>query len=280
MPPQNSSDPLAYEYEKIADNLQFADGMAWSRAGFLALADVRQKTVFRVDDVPHATPKLWRVNDGGVSGLAYDAQGRLYLCESEGRRVSRLDANGRLEVLAEGGGGKKFNAPNDIVVRRDGHIYFTDPAFGSANDRREMDFYGVWHIGPKGDVDVIARWQTRPNGIALPEDGKTLYVCDSDRHVVVAFDLDRTGAASNQRDMISHVKGVPGGLRLDVDGRFYVSARGVAVYSAAGKPERALIDYENASNCTFGGADLETLFIAARGSLYRVKAGVKGALQY
>lgn len=280
MPPQSSSDPVRYEYEKIADNLQFADGMAWSRAGFLAVADVRQKTIFRVDDVPHATPKLWRVNDGGASGLAYDPQGRLYICESESRRVTRLDANGKLEILAESYGGKKFNAPNDIVVRRDGHVWFTDPAFGSANDRREMDFHGVWHIGPKGDVDLIAKWQTRPNGIALPEDGKALYVCDSDRHAVVAFDLDRNGAASNQRDVLRNVAGVPGGIRLDAEGRLYVAARGVAVYTAAGKLERTFIDYENTSNCAFGGADLETLFIAARGNLYRVKPGVKGALQY
>lgn len=280
MPPQSSSDPVRYEYEKIADNLQFADGMAWSRAGFLAVADVRQKTIFRVDDVPHATPKLWRVNDGGASGLAYDAQGRLYICESESRRVTRLDANGKLEILAESYGGRKFNAPNDIVVRRDGHVWFTDPAFGSASDRREMDFYGVWHIGPKGDVDLIAKWQTRPNGIASPEDGKALYVCDSDRHAVVAFDLDRNGAASNQRDVLRNVAGVPGGIRLDAEGRLYVAARGVAVYSAAGKLERTFIDYENTSNCAFGGADLETLFIAARGNLYRVKPGVKGALQY
>lgn len=254
--------------------------MAWSRAGFLAVADVTQKTIFRVDDVPHATPKLWRVNDGGASGLAYDAQGRLYICESESRSVTRLDANGKLEILAESYGGRKFNAPNDIVVRRDGHVWFTDPAFGSANDRREMDFYGVWHIGPKGDLDPIAKWQTRPNGIALPEDGKALYVCDSDRHAVVAFDLDRNGAASNQRDVLRNVAGVPGGIRLDAEGRLYVAARGVAVYSAAGKLERTFIDYENTSNCAFGGADLETLFIAARGNLYRVKPGVKGALQY
>lgn len=285
MPPQNKSDPADdlspnYEAEKIAGNLQFADGMAWSRSGFLAVADVRQRTIFKIENDPHPVPKLWRVSDGGASGLAYDLQGRLYICESESRRVTRLDANGRLETLADNYQGKKFNAPNDVVVRRDGHVYFTDPAFGSANDHREMGFYAVWHISPKGDLEIVARWQTRPNGITVSPDGKTLYVCDSDRHAVVAFDLDRAGAAGNPRDLIKNVAGVPGGIRTDVDGRFYVAAKGVAVYAPQGKLERTLLESENISNCAFGGGDLEFLFVAARGSIYRVRLGVKGALQY
>jgi gluconolactonase len=267
-----------YESVRVAANMQFVDGLAWSRSGFLALADVRQHKIFRLDSDPH--PKVLRDNDGGASGLAYDLQGRLYICESETRRVTRVDLKGNLEPLAEGYQGKKFNAPNDIVVRRDGHVYFTDPAFGSANDRRELDFYGVWHISPKGDLDVVAKWRTRPNGIALPADGKVLYVTDSDRHAVVAFDLDRAGAAGNQRDAIRNVAGVPGGLRTDVEGRIYVAAKGVAVYSPEGKLQRTLMGSENASNCAFGEGDLESLFVSARGSVYRVKLGVKGALQY
>lgn len=278
MPFQLSGDSLTYESEKIAANLQFVDGLAWSRAGFLAAADVRQKKIFRFDPEPH--PKVLRDSDGGVSGVAYDPQGRLYMCESETRRVTRFDAKGKLETLAEGYQGKKFNAPNDIAVRKDGHVYFTDPAFGSANDQRELDFYGIWHISPKGDVDVVVKWQTRPNGITISGDGKVLYVADSDRHAVAALDIDRNGAAGNQRDVIRNVAGVPGGIKLDSEGRFYVAAKGVAVYSPQGKLERTLVESENAANCTFGEGDLQTLFISARGNIYRVKLGAKGALQY
>jgi gluconolactonase len=96
----------------------------------------------------------------------------------------------------------------------------------------------------------------------------------------VAFDLDRAGAAGNQRDAIRNVAGVPGGLRTDVDGRIYVAAKGVAVYSPEGKLQRTLMGGENTSNCAFGELDLESLFVSARGSVYRVKLGVKGALQY
>ena len=280
MPPQITSGSPNYEAEKIASNFQFADGIAWARAGFLAVADVRRNTLFRYEGDVRPEIKPWRENSGGASGLAYDLQERLWICESANRRVTRLDQSGKLETLADSYQGKKFNAPNDIVVRRDGHVYFTDPAFGSAVDRRELDFHGVWHIGPKGEMDAVARWQTRPNGITISADGKVLYVTDSDRHAVVAFDLDRAGTASNQRDLIKNVTGVPGGIRIDVDGRLYVAAKGIAVYSPQGKLQRTLMETENASNCAFGSGDLESLFISARTSVYRVRPGVKGALQY
>jgi gluconolactonase len=278
LPQKPSSDPPDYEVEKVAGNLQFVDGLVWSRSGFLVAADVRQRKIFRLDSDPH--PKVLRDNDGGASGVAYDQQGRLYICESETRRVTRQDSKGKLETLAEGYQGKKFNAPNDIAVRKDGQVYFTDPAFGSAVDRRELDFYGVWHIGPKGDLDVIAKWQTRPNGIALSADGKILFVADSDRHAVVALDLDRNGQAGNQRDVIRNIAGVPGGIKTDADGRFYVAAKGIAIYAPDGKLQRTLMEDQNVSNCAFGEGDLESLFIAERGSILRVKLGVKGALQY
>jgi gluconolactonase len=267
-----------YESEKIASNLRFVDGLAWSRTGFLAVADVAERKIFKVGTDPH--PPVLRDSDGGASGLAYDLQGRLYICESETRRVTRLDQKGQIETLAEAFEGRKFNAPNDIVVRRDGHIYFTDPAFGSAVDRRELDFYGVWHISPKGDLEVVAKWQTRPNGIALSSDGKVLCVTDSDRHAVAAFDLDKNGAGTNQRDIIKNIAGVPGGIKLDMDGRFYVAAQGVATYSSQGRLERTLLEGERAINCAFGESNLDSLFIAARSSIYRVKVGARGALQY
>src|ERR1700735_1427298 len=166
-----------YESEKVATGLQFVDGLAWSRSGFLAVADVRQRSIFKLASDSRSNPKILRGNDGGASGLAYDLQGRLYICESETRRITRLDQNGKVETLAEGYQGKKLNAPNDITVRRDGHVYFTAPAFGSANDRRDLDFYGVWHISPKGDLHVLAKWQTRPNGITFSPDGRVLFVC-------------------------------------------------------------------------------------------------------
>ena len=271
-------DQPTIEIEKVAEKFQYIDGLAWSRSGYLVFADVPQNKIFRMS--VGALPSPMNQNSGGASGLAYDLPGRLCICESAARRVSRLDPKLGLAPLAENFEGKKFNAPNDIVVRRDGHVYFTDPAFGSANDHRELAFYGVFHVTPKGELEAAARWQTRPNGVTVSPDGRLLYVTDSDRHAVVAFDLDHAGAASNQRDLIRNVPGVPGGIRTDVNGRLYVGAHGLHIYSAAGKLERTIFEDRNASNCTFGEGDLESLFMASRGDIFRVRLGVKGALQY
>ena len=264
--------------ERVATGLQYADGMVWARQGFLVFADAGRKKIYRLD--PGKAPKPTEEDSNGAQGLTYDAQARLYICEIATRRVVRLDRAGKLETLAEAFEGKKLNAPNDIIVRRDGQIYFTDPAFASAIDTRELDFNGVFQVTPKGEISALARWKTRPNGIALSENGKLLYVGDADRHAVVAFDLDGHGAASNPRDLIRNIDGVPNGIRTDVTGRIYVGARGLQIYSAEGKLLQKLLGAEVITNCAFGDNDFETIYVAGRKAIYKLRLGVKGALQY
>lgn len=264
--------------ERVATGLEYADGIVWAREGFLVFADVLKRTLYRVDS--GAAPQPAPGSDGGAQGLTYDSQARLYICELLNRRVIRMDRRGKIETLVDKFEGKKLNSPNDIVVRKDGQIYFTDPAFGSAVDTRELDFNGVFHMTPKGDIEAIARWQTRPNGIALSNDGKTLFVVDSDRHAVVAFDVASHGGAGNPRDVIKKIEGVPGGIRTDVDGRLYVAAKGLDIYSPQGKLEQQLLAGEIITNCAFGNNDFETLYIAGRTRIYKIRLGVKGALQY
>jgi len=277
--PDKPTDNPTYESLRVAAGLKFADGLAWSRSGWLAIADGRQKKVLRLKAGDAGVSELM-ASEGGAAGVAFDAQARLYVCETGARRVTRTDLKGKSETLAESFEGRKLNGPNDVTVRRDGHAYFTDPAFGSAVERRALDFYGVFHVSPKGEVAAVARWQTRPGGLALTADGRTLYVADADRHAVVAFEVGRNGEVDKPRDVVTGVAGVPGGMRTDAEGRLYVAARGIAVYSAAGKLERTMIDSTDCTNCTFGGAELEYLFVSARADVYRIQAGVKGALQY
>jgi gluconolactonase len=264
--------------ERVATGLIYADGMVWAREGFLVFSDVGKKTIYRLD--PGTAPKPTQEDGNGAQGLSYDTQSRLYVCEPGMRRVMRMDRRGKIETLVDSFQGKKFNAPNDIVVRRDGHVYFTDPAFASAIDARELDFNGVFHVGPKGDVEAVAQWKTRPNGIAMTADGKTLYVGDADRHAVVAFDLDSHGAASNLRDAIKNIEGVPNGIRTDVTGRIYVGARGLGIYAADGKLLQKLLAGEIVTNCAFGDNDFETLYVSGRKAIYKIRLGVKGAVQY
>ena len=270
--------PEEVEVRKVATGLRFPDGLAWSRDGFLAIADVLKREIYRLD--PDQQPKPTQQDANGAQGLAYDTQSRLYICEAETRKLVRLDKRGKVETLAESFEGKKLNSPNDVTVRRDGNVYFTDPAFASAIDRRELSFNGVYRVSPKGELEAIARWQTRPNGVALSADGKTLFVTDADRHAVVAFDLDSKGMATNQRDFVKGIVGVPAGLRLDAAGRLFVGAQGLAIYTPAGKLLRTLLSSERVTNCTFGDTDLESLYIATPKNVYRVRIGVKGALQY
>jgi gluconolactonase len=259
--------------EKVVTGLRYAEGPAWSPDGFLVFSDTVTNKLHKL--VPGKGDSDLSDVPGGPIGNAYDSQGRLYTCEFRERRITRTGKNGRVEVLAARFEGKRFNAPNDIVVRHDGHVYFTDPAFGNQQDSRELDFYGVFHLTPKGEVEAIAKLKTRPNGIALSPNGRTLYVTDSDARSVRAYDLDR-GAASEGRVIVENIEGVPDGIRLDEKGNLWVAAAGVMEYSPQGKLLGRIALTETPSNLSFGDADMETLFITARTSVYRVRIGAKG----
>jgi gluconolactonase len=263
--------------EKIGKGFQFTEGPAWSREGYLLFSDCNANKIFKF--VAGTGTSEYADVPGGPNGNTYDAQGRLYTCEFHSRRVTRTSKKG-VEVLASKFEGKRLNAPNDIIVRRDGHIYFTDPAFGDQEDHRDLDFFGVYHINLKGDLECIARWKTRPNGITLSPNGKVLYVADSDARLVRAYDVDKSGAASKERVVVENIPGVPDGIRTDEKGNIYVAAKHVFTYSEDGKQIGHIELGETPSNLTFGDADMATLFITARSFVYRVRLGVKGALQY
>jgi gluconolactonase len=228
---------------------------------------------------PGGGTAVFRESSNGANGLAFDAQGRLYSCESATRRVTRTGKSGQVEVLAERWEGKRLNAPNDIVVRKDGQVYFTDPAFGKEMDSRELDFFGVYHISPKGQLELVAKPQGRPNGLALSPDGKILYVDNTDERNVRAYDVDRNGKAANERVLITGIEGAPDGMKVDEKGNLYVAAQAVYVYSAEGKPLAKFGIPETPSNCAFGDADFKTLYVTARSSVYKVRLFVKGAGQ-
>ena len=273
--PALAQDFTEVKVEKFASDFRFTEGPVWSREGTLIFSDVPSNRI--LEYYPGKPAKPFRENSGGASGNALDSQGRLYTCEGRARRVTRTDKKGKVEVLAEKWEGKRLNAPNDIVVRKDGHIYFTDPAFGYQSDARELDFYGVYHLTTKQELKLVAKPAGRPNGITLSPDGRILYVSNSDERNVRAYDLDRNGETSNERVVISKVEGPPDGMRTDEKGNLYVAANKLLVYSPEGKLLTAIEISEKPSNCVFGGADGQTLYITARTSLFRVRLGVKGA---
>jgi gluconolactonase len=274
-PAQDFSD---LHVEKVATGYIFVEGPAWSRDGHLIFSDIPGNQLLQFK--PGAKPAVFRDNSNGAIGNTFDAQGRLYTCESHSRRVTRTDKKGKIEVLAERWQGKRLNAPNDIVVRKDGQVYFTDPAFGNQQDTRELDFYGVFHISHRGELEVIAKSKGRPNGIALSPNGRILYVTNSDQRNVRAYDLDRNGEASNERVLISNIAGIPDGIKVDETGNLYVAASRIEVLTPEGKPAGSFLLPETPSNCAFGDGDLQSLYVTARTSVYRVRLNVKGSVQY
>ncbi len=271
--------PPEITVEQVAKGLSFAEGPVWSPEDFLLFSDTVTDKLHKF--VPGKGVSDFASRAGGASGNAYDERGNLYTCEFRERRVTRTAKNGKVDVIAARYEGKRLNAPNDVVVRRGGDVYFTDPAFGNQQDTRELDFYGVFRIvGSKNEVEAVAKWKTRPNGIALSPNGRILYVSDSDARVIRAFDLDRGGAGSNERVVVSNIPGAPGGIRTDEKGNLYVAAKDILIYSPEGALQRTIVVGEAPSNLAFGDPDFETLFVTAHTSVYRIRLGVKGAVPY
>lgn len=272
----SAQDFSVLQVEEVASGFRGGEGPVWSREGFLIFSDYSQDRLYKY--VPGKAPEVYREDSNGANGNAMDGQGRLYSCEYKSRRVTRTDRNGRMEVLVDRFEGKRFNAPNDIVVRHDGHVYFTDPLF-TPLDKRDLDFYGVYHVTPGGRIEALARLQTRPNGITLSPDGKILYVGNSDERNVKAYDLDREGRASNLRVVIADLPRGPDGIRTDVKGNIYLTNRGVLVYSPDGRLLGTITLPVNPRNIAFGDRDMQTLYTVGN-AVYRVRMPIAGAVQY
>lgn len=257
-----------YVTERLAAGYRFTEGPAWSKDGYLVFSDTPNDQVLKW--VPGRKTEVLRDHANGPSGNAFDTEGRLYTCETRARRVTRTDKKGGIEALAERWEGKRLNAPNGIVVSKSGHVYFTDPAFGYQSDQRELDFFGVYHIPPKGAIDLVARPVGRPHGIALAANGRTLYVSNADERNIRAYDIGRNGEASNERVLISGISGAPGGVSIDEKGNLYVAAKGILIYSPQGRLLHTIEMQDPASNCAVLETDMLNIFVTSRGLVYRI----------
>ena len=271
----SGQDYVRTEISEVFRGLRFTDGIAWSPAGYLVFSDVPSDRLLRY--APGGQVTVMRENAGGASGNAFDGKGRLYTAESTSRQVSRT-VDGERTTLAAEWQGKRLNAPNDIAVRRNGDVYFTDPAYGSAVKSREIPEYGVYRISDKGEISLVKGFATRVNGIAFSPDEDTLYVTDSDRRLVLALELNGKGELKDVREFASTPDAIPAGLCVDKKGSVYVAAGAIRVFDKKGAPLGKLNTPHTPSDCTFGEEDGKALFVTARGAVFRLQNPVEGLL--
>lgn len=275
-------DPLidVGQVELIKGGFQFTEGPQWRDAeGDLVFSDIPANTIHRY------LPRDGDANTGDVTelrmpsnmsnGLAIDAAGALLAAEHGSRSVTRGDT-----PLAERFETKRLNSPNDLVIARDGSIYFTDPPFGISDNQRELDFMGVFRIAPDGRLTAERRGalSERPNGIGLSPDGRTLYVADSGTGEVSQFAVAADGTLGPRAPFVDTAGGADG-LTLDAAGNVFVTTTaGVEVYAPDGRRWGAIAVPMKPANCAFGGADRRTLYITAGSGLYRVRLAHPGLL--
>lgn len=281
--------------EKIAEGFTWSEGPAWISSGrYLLFTDVPENTLYRWSEGDglsvflkpsgYSGPDLDALREPGANGLYPEPGGSVLLADSGTRIVARLDlATRRKTTVASGFGGRRFNSPNDIVRRRDGVLFFTDPPYGlkglDDSPRKELEFNGVYRVDPDGTVDLLDDDLSFPNGIALSPDERTLYVSNSDpaRPVWMAYSLDARGAVLDKRvfadasDLVGEASpGLPDGIAVSGDGWIFATGPGgVIVFDPDGKRLGRIETGTAISNCAFGD-DGHTLYMSSHGFIARV----------
>jgi len=260
-----------HNVRRLGTSFKFTEGPAWHPDGYIIFSDIPADTIYSLKADGHA---VFRKPSGKSNGLVFDLQGRLVACEHGNRRVSRTAADGKVESLASHYDGKRLNSPNDVVVRSDGAVFFTDPPYGVRPEERELDFQGVYRVDSDGTVTLLVDDFVKPNGLAFSPDEKVLYVADTEKNWLRAFEVDEAGGLANGR-VLHRFAGEeefrPDGMKADVHGNLYVAGRGGArILSPRGEHLGTITTPETASNLAFGGREGRTLYITARTSIYVV----------
>lgn len=281
--------------EQLFTGCRWAEGPAWFGAGrYLVWSDIPNNRMLRYDETDgHVS--VFRQPSGNSNGNTVDRQGRLVTCEHGNRRVSRTEHDGRVVTIADRWNGKRLNSPNDVVVKSDGSVWFSDPTYGIDSDyegnraESEIGASHVYRVDPAtGAVEAVITDMVKPNGLAFSPDETRLYVVDTGRthgpqnpaHMRV-FDVGADGRLSGGRVFADCTAGLFDGFRLDTAGRIWTSAAdGIHCYEPDGMLIGKIRVPETVANCVFGGAKFNCLFITATTSLYAIRLMVNGHRTY
>ncbi len=268
------------EIERLATGFQFTEGPVWvPQAGSLLFSDIPANTVYRA--TPGGKVSVFRFPSGNSNGLTLDLAGRFLACEHGNRRVSLTEADGSVKSIASHYQGKKLNSPNDIVVKSDGVIYFTDPPYGISPEQAELGFQGVYRLKPGGEPELLVDSMEGPNGLAFSPDERVLYIGDSIEHHIRRFVVAEDGTLSGGEVFASVKADLPGaadGMKVDAEGRLFSTGQGgVWVFEPSGALIVRLDMPEVTANCAFGGTDGCDFYMTATTSVYVVRTTAPGA---
>ena len=271
--------------EQLGTGFDFTEGPMWNH--------VEKHLIF--SDMPGNIMRKWTLHGGFqtfrqpsnmANGNFYDREGRLVTCEHATSRVTRTELDGSITVLATHYDGKELNSPNDIIVKSDGSIFFTDPSFGRMEyygipRDPELDFRGVYRLDPEsGDLTLLASDFDQPNGLCFSADESQLFVNDTMKNHIRVFDMNADGSVSNNRvwaELTGDRDGVADGMKIDSKGNLCTTGPGGIHYFAPDATSLGVIYVpEGVTNFTWGEDDLCSIFITAATSLYRVRVVVPG----
>jgi len=264
---------------QIAGPLKFTEGPVWmDEAKCLLFSDIPADTIYKWSEAEGL--KVFRQPSHNANGNTTDPQGRLVTCEHGSRTVTRTEKDGKVITIASTYKGKRLNSPNDVVVKKDGSVWFTDPPYGVKPAEVEQDKNYVFRADAGATEPApVANDFTRPNGLCFSPDEKFLYIANSDRevHNVRRFTVKGDNTLEGGEVFVTISPGGPDGIRCDRQGRLWSTAGdGVHVFSPEGKLLGKIRTPETPANCCFGGPDYKTLFITARTSVWAVPVLVPG----
>ena len=286
--------------EILGEGYEWAEGPVWNpQDSSVLFSDIPPNVVMRWKE-GEGPPKIYlkpsgytgtavRGGEPGSNGLLFDQQGRLVLCQHGDRRLARLEKDGSFTTLVDRYDGKRLNSPNDAVYHSDGSLYFTDPPYGleggNKSPLKELSFNGVYRLKPSGEVTLLTKEMSYPNGIGFSPDEKTLYVAnsDGDRAVWMAFPVKADGTLGDGRVFfdatrgVKTLKGAPDGLKVDKRGNLFATGPGgVLIFDPDGTLLGTLNTGVATANVGWGGPDGSTLYITADMFLVRVKTSTQG----
>ena len=276
--------------ERLATGMRWSEGPVWlGDTRSLVWSDVPGNCMYRWDEETGAT-SVFRKPSNNANGNTRDRQGRIVTCEHLTRRVTRTEIDGRITVLADAFEGKRLNSPNDVVVKADGSVWFTDPFFGITGfyegEKASPELpYNVYRVDADGSISVAAAGINQPNGLAFSPDESILYIveCRSDPRTLLAYDVVGGRTLANCRVAINAGPGTPDGFRIDVDGNLWcgwgmgsAGLDGVHVFNPQGKLIGRIDLPERCANLCFGGVHRNRLFMAASTSIYSLYVNTQG----